>query len=522
VLASLLVVAALSKANLLLTPLSVFLIPAGALPLLVGALVDKNAGLGCAIAFSLVVSSLSPFDAPVAIVLSAQGIGALLAFTRAKHKRSFFVSALASALAASGAYVATTFLYAQDLSLVELKDPIHSALLASAAGGLLAGPVALFLRPSVERLLGEVPRSRLIEHADLESPLLKQIAARAPGTWQHSLAMANMAEITANAIGANALLVRVGAYYHDLGKSLNSQFYIENLEPGQQSPHDQIPPEASAEAIYRHVTEGIRVARERGLPEAIVDFMLMHHGDGILEYFWSKCQEQGNPRKLTIDTFRYPGVRPQTRETAILAICDAVEAASRSLKQPNARAILALVQRIVYGKLHLGQLDDSGLTMAELRTIANTLVEILKHAHHVRIEYPWQREEAAVHQGATQAMGAGAPTAAPDTGDVGADASAPATTMAVSASQGITMSGRPPKGRVESTVRFLTEHVLDSADAPRPFWDNGREGRDGRAAPELPVDSGVAQSLSFEAEKSAPTVAPAIPSHSMPPPRRRT
>jgi putative nucleotidyltransferase with HDIG domain len=139
-------------------------------------------------------------------------------------------------------------------------------------------------------------------------------------------------------------MVRVGAYFHDLGKSLSPKHFVENLEPGETSPHDQLPPELSCDAIFRHVTDGIVTARRAGLHDRVVDFMHMHHGNGVLEYFWAKCQEQGNLGALTIEHFRYPGVAPQTRETAILAICDAVEAASRTLKKPDTRAIEQLVQ----------------------------------------------------------------------------------------------------------------------------------------------------------------------------------
>jgi putative nucleotidyltransferase with HDIG domain len=187
--------------------------------------------------------------------------------------------------------------------------------------------------------------------------------------------------------------VRVGAYYHDLGKSLQPKYFIENLEPGETSPHDKLPPEVSTDAIFAHVTEGIANARKAGLHERIIDFMHMHHGNGVLEYFWAKCREQGNPKNLAVENFRYPGFPPQTRETAILAICDAVEAASRTLKNPDTKSIDALVQRIVYGKLHLGQLDESGLSMADLRRVADSLRETIKHANHGRIEYPWQKAQ---------------------------------------------------------------------------------------------------------------------------------
>ncbi len=416
-----------AKATLLLTPLSWFAMPAGALALVAIVLVDRYAGFGTAVAVGFVTSCLLPFDPSVAIVLGAQALGTGLGFTGPRRRSAFFVAGVVGGLAAAAAYLATAYLYGHRLPIEELYDPLRSSLFASFLGGLASGPAALFLRGFVEHMGGEIPRARLIELTDLENPLLKKIAAQAPGTWQHSLAMANMAEVAANAIGANALLVRVGAYYHDLGKALQPQYYIENLGSGQTSPHDELPPEMSADAIFAHVTEGVRLARASGLPEAVIEFMHMHHGDGVLEYFWNKCQEQGNPNGLTIEAFRYPGVKPQSRETAILAICDAVEAASRTLKTSDARATHQLIQRIVYGKLHLGQLDESGLTVAELKKLANTLVETVRHANHGRIEYPWQKEERA----AAEKARAAAPRAVT----------------------------RPP-GVVETSGRF----VLDSAD----------------------------------------------------------
>jgi putative nucleotidyltransferase with HDIG domain len=394
------VLALLVKVGLLVTTLSWYLAPTAAGSLLCAVVIDRFAGVGVAVALALVCATLMPFDSSVAIVLGAQGLAGALALGRPKRRRAFVLAGVAGGVAAAAAYLAVAYVYGRELPGAELADPARSGLLAALAGGVLSAPLALAGRGAVERLAGGISRHRLMELADLESPLLKKIAAEAPGTWQHSLAMANMAEIAANAIGANALLVRVGAYYHDLGKSMQPQYYIENLAAGQRSPHDELPPDLSADAIFAHVTEGVRLARAEGLPEAIIDFMHMHHGDGVLEYFWGKCLEQGNPKNLAPAAFRYPGVKPQSRETAILAIVDAVEASSRTLRRPDAKSIEQLVQRIVYGKLHLGQLDESGLAVAELRRLSNTLVDTLKHAHHVRIEYPWQKDERAATEAA--------------------------------------------------------------------------------------------------------------------------
>jgi hypothetical protein len=342
------------------------------------------------------------------------------------------------------------------LPLHELEHPLRSPWLAAMAGGPLGALLGLALTPPYQFLLGDITHDRLVDLADLSHPLLEQIATNSPGTWQHSLAMANMAEIAANAVGASGRLVRVGAYYHDLGKSLAPRYFIENLAPGEPSPHDHLSPEESRTAIFAHVTEGVRLARKHRLPERIIDFMYMHHGNGLLEYFWAKCQAQGNPQQLGESDFRYPGLPPQSRETAILAICDAVEAASRTLKSPDPPAIAALVQRIVYGKLHLGQLDQSGLSAADLRKISDSLMQTIRHAHHGRIEYPWQRAE----RGAEL-----------DTAQMRPDHPAG--------------HGRPDPA---ATQDLVMQPRLDSLDAPSRYWrphgDPGARAREIDTAPQ--------------------------------------
>jgi cyclic-di-AMP phosphodiesterase PgpH len=387
-------VAATVKIALMATPMSSLLVPVAAAAILGVLVLDFGTGLTTALVAAVLISLLSPFDPGVVAVLTAQGVAAVLIVREnERRKRRILLGAAAGGVAAAATYGACYYLAFHALPTGELADPLRSAWLAAACGGLLAGVAAIPAKPLYQYLLGDINKNKLVELGDLSHPLLKQIAAQAPGTWQHSLAMANMAEVAANAIGADGRLVRVGAYYHDLGKALQPEYYVENLTPGETSPHDKLAPEVSCDAIFSHVTEGVRLARKHKLPERIIDFIHMHHGDGLLEYFWARCKSQGNPSGLVEADFRYPGVKPQSRETAILAICDAVEAASRTLKSPDDRAIQNLVQRIVYGKLHLGQLDESGLSVADLRVISNSLMETIKHAHHGRIEYPWQEEE---------------------------------------------------------------------------------------------------------------------------------
>ena len=477
---------------LFLTPVSVLMMPVAFLPMLVALVIDLGAGLATALVVALVVGGVTPFDPGVITILAVQGVaGALVVGERPRRRvtrTSVLLAGLVAGLAAALSYFLVYSLSWNQAPTGELAEPLRSAWVAAGLAGPLAAILMLMGLPLFQRLVGDIPLTTLIELEDLSNPLLKQIAAKSPGTWQHSLAMANMAEIAANAIRADGRLVRVGAYYHDLGKSLQPKYFVENLTGGETSPHDALHPGVSCDAIFAHVTEGVRVARKQGLHERIVDFMHMHHGDGLLEYFWAKCQELGNPDGLTEDDFRYPGVKPHSKETAILAICDAVEAASRTLRNPDQQAIEGLVQRIVYGKLHLGQLDQSGLTVADLRRISGSLVETIRHAHHGRIEYPWQRKAAA--------------EAAAQSGEMATQLERPARTD----------DGRPGGGSVgqpvaqgpSATQRLLRQPPLDSLDAPRSGWrpstapvvDGGRApGRAGSSGSSASIETAPTEQL---------------------------
>ena len=471
------VAAVVTKALLLLTAISVLAVPVALLALVAALALDRESGIATGVLASVVVSLLVPFDVGVTAILLVQALTAsLLLPDRIRRKARVAVWAgLGAAVTGALAYGVVHYLTRGTAPLDELGRVDASSWVAAGIGGLVAAAATMPLVPALQVACGEITDGALIALEDLSHPLLRQIAEKAPGTWQHSLAMANMAEIAANAIGANGRLVRVGAYFHDLGKSLTPKYFIENVESGEQSPHDRLEPEASCDAIFGHVTEGIAVARRAKLPERIIDFMHMHHGDGVLEYFWAKCQDQGNPNRLTSEDFRYPGVPPQSRETAILAICDAVEAASRTLRRPDQQAISSLVQRIVYGKLHLGQLDESGLSMADLRKINDSLRETIKHAHHGRIEYPWQREQREAEARLAQA----------------------------------TVSERPPG---DSITQKMEEPRLDSLDAPRPPWAAGAPPRGRRPsgeaeAPTVPVTPAAATPTTGETRSLRPSTA---------------
>jgi putative nucleotidyltransferase with HDIG domain len=206
--------------------------------------------------------------------------------------------------------------------------------------------------------------------------------------------MANLAEAAASAIGADALLTRVGAYYHDLGKTTQAKYFVENLAPGERSPHEDLEPDVSADAIMAHVVMGARILRGGGIPEPVVEFCYTHHGTQLVEYFWNKCQERGNPRSLNQSHFRYPGMKPQTKETAILMVVDSIEAASRTIDEPDRDEFETMIQRVLFTKLKSGQLDESGLTVEDMRVLVTRMADTLVNMHHHRIKYQWQAKQA--------------------------------------------------------------------------------------------------------------------------------
>jgi hypothetical protein len=355
---------------------------------------DRRLALLVNFTLSILIASLVGLDLTLLVALLATGIGAVLAHRERRRWGTLVLSGL------WGGFAGAIVLLALLLSFRGRFDVVHdlargtgSLLLTTLAGGALSGGLAVALGFLGTRLLGAVSRARLLDLTDVGHPLLQLMQERAPGSFEHCRAMANLAEIAAAAVNADPLLTRVGAYYHDLGKTVEPKFFVENLEPGETSPHDGLDPDASAETIIGHVIDGTKILREEGVPEPVVEFAYTHHGTSITEFFWKKCLEQGNPKSLTEEHFRYPGMKPQTKETGILMLVDAIEAASRTIQPPSREGFEGAVYHVVYSKMRQGQLDDSGLTLADLRNIAETLVDTLVSAFHGRIRYPWQKDK---------------------------------------------------------------------------------------------------------------------------------
>ncbi len=268
--------------------------------------------------------------------------------------------------------------------------------------GLLAGVVMLGLLPFIERAFGIVTNISLLELCDVNQPALRRLAIEAPGTYQHSLLIGTLAEAAAEAIGANGLLARVGAYYHDIGKVNKPRYYVENWRDDA-STHEDLTPQMSRLIITSHVKDGLEMAERLGLPRVIKQFITEHHGTTLVEYFYREAERQqaaGRGEPPAEEDYRYPGPKPQSPETAIVMLADTCEGATRSLKEPTAAKIGATVHEMIMKRLLDGQLDECGLRLSDLHRIEETLTKTLLSVYHGRIPYPTGREADVTDQGA--------------------------------------------------------------------------------------------------------------------------
>ena len=237
-----------------------------------------------------------------------------------------------------------------------------------------------------EKMFGITSDVTLMELTNTNSNLLRDLSLKAPGTFQHSLQVANLAEAAIFKIGGNTLLVRAGALYHDIGKTVNPQYFIENQNRGS-NPHDTISYEQSAQIIIQHVHKGVEIAKKNNIPEMIIDFIRTHHGNTRVDYFYQSFLKNFPEKFVDENIFRYPGPIPFSKESAVLMLADSVEAASRSLKDPDAISISELVERIIDYKLDQDQLSNSNITFKDIETIKLIFKTMLMGIYHVRIDY---------------------------------------------------------------------------------------------------------------------------------------
>jgi putative nucleotidyltransferase with HDIG domain len=262
-------------------------------------------------------------------------------------------------------------------------------------GGVFSALIALGLLPYLESFFSRLTNIKLLELTDVNHPLLKRMSLEAPGTYHHSLIMASLAQSAAESVGANGLLCRVGAYFHDIGKMVKPEYFVEN-QGALGNPHDPLPPSMSRLVIQSHVKEGLVLARQHRLDKAIADFIVMHHGTSRIEYFYRRAVERSTGlEEVGEDEYRYPGPKPHSRETAILMMADSVEASVRALENPTHQRIQDQVKKIINAKMEDGQFDEVPLTLSDIHKISDSFVNTLIGVYHSRIKYPEASEASA-------------------------------------------------------------------------------------------------------------------------------
>ena len=357
----------------------VFVVPLCILPLILKTFFDARLGLFVHVLTVLILGFVVPNSFEYIFLQIIAGIVTILTVSELYKRANLFVSVGQITLIYILGYLAFHTIHEGDLSDIQWY---------TLGLFLLNGMITLFVQPLIyiyEKLFGLVSDVSLLELSDTNSRLLKELSNKAPGTFHHSLQVANLAEAAANEIGANAMLVRVGALYHDIGKMNNPTFFTEN-QITNVNPHDELGPKDSAKIIIDHVINGIELARKNNLPDRIIDFIRSHHGTTLVYYFYKKQMDlEGEADEAN---FRYPGPLPFSRETAILMMADSVEAASKSLKDPTFLIIDAFVDKIISGQMKANQFLNADITFKEIETIKKIFKQKLTNIYHLRVEYP--------------------------------------------------------------------------------------------------------------------------------------
>jgi len=364
-----------------------YVVPAAMGPMLIKVLINERLAIFQTVILGISGSILfnqgitGTLNVTVAIYIIASGLAGIL-YLRHQNQRSKILQA--------GLFVSLVNLFVI-IALVLLRNSQYSGLeyginlLVAFLSGISSAVLTIGLLPFFEAGFGVLSTMKLIELSNPNHPLLRKILTEAPGTYHHSVMVANLAESACEAVGANGLLARVGCYYHDIGKTKRPQFFIEN-QINIENPHDKLPPMTSKNIIIAHATDGAEMLRKHKMPKEIIDIAEQHHGTTLLKFFYHKAKQNGSEVKEA--DYRYPGPKAKTKESAIIGIADSVEAAVRSMANPTHEQIETLVKNIISDRLQDGQLNDCDITLKELNVVGESFCETLKGIFHSRIEYP--------------------------------------------------------------------------------------------------------------------------------------
>jgi putative nucleotidyltransferase with HDIG domain len=375
--------------------IELYIVPFCVIPIIVQNFFSAHLALFTHIVVILLTSMILSLDYQFILVQIIVGMVAIITKLKTRYLSDFFMSLLYIGIAYTAGFISLELIHTGSIlgtndANGEIINPgVRWQILGWIAFNVCLTLLSYPLIPLLERLFGLTSEITLVELSDLNNPLLKELSIKAPGTLQHSLQVANLAEAAAAAVGANALLVKVGALYHDIGKTANPQFFVENQT--HENPHQGLSCLESAQMIISHVTEGVKLAKSYRLPSLITDFILTHHGTTRVEYFYrTYCKDHVDVDETP---FRYPGPRPRNREEAILMMADSLEAASKSLRLPTGYDIDQLVDNIIRGKIAAGQFEDTNLTFQDLEITKTVFKKLLRSIHHVRIEYPQEQKK---------------------------------------------------------------------------------------------------------------------------------
>ena len=374
-------VVALSAVVLRLESGFIYLVPIAIASILACVLLDAQIAVALTLALSVLFAVFTGLRVPVMLVALSGGLAAVYSVRSITRRSEFYRAVLFVSLA--------NVVCILGLELFRLT-PMAQILRASGFGVLNAFAstfVAVGLLPLCEHAFGVTTDIRLLELSDLNRPLLRELAIKAPGTFHHSIVVSNLAQAAAEAVGADPLLARVGSYYHDIGKITKPNYFIEN-QSGKKNPHDELAPKMGCLIVMSHIKDGIELAKKAGLPKTIIDFVAQHHGTGLMVWFYDKGLAHYLDDGISDIHFRYPGPKPQSREAGIVMLADSIEARSRSLESPTPSRLQGVVKQIIDDKLKEGQLDETDLTMRDLRRISERFLPVLIGMFHPRIEYP--------------------------------------------------------------------------------------------------------------------------------------
>ena len=367
------------------TLVSVFLIPIACTPILMTVFLGSKISIIINSFNLLFIGIIIGFDPQIILVAIVANIISSLTLKKVNQRNDILYSTAYLAVSSAIIVLSSGILLSNNIKRILIDVALATG------GAFISGILAMGLLPFLESSFNLVTNMKLLELSNPNNLLLKRLLMEAPGTYHHSIMVANLAEVAAEEVGANPMLVRVGAYYHDIGKIKRPFFFGEN-QLGGVNPHDKISPALSTTIIISHVKDGVELAKEYDVPTIVTDMIAQHHGTTLVKYFYYTLKNNSeNPDLIKEDDFRYPGPKPQTKEAAIIMMADSVEAAVRSIQEPTLDKIEAMVNNIIKDKLNSNQLNECDLTFKDLEVIKACFLKVLKGIYHHRIEYPTEK-----------------------------------------------------------------------------------------------------------------------------------